>query len=413
MHTERATPTSGGGRRLCAGLALLAWATWVHGQQLPAQLTLSIPGDPRTTMAIAWTTPRAAPGILSYWREGEPARQSSATSQPLVHSGTRHTVVLRDLAPGSTYRYRIDASEAIFRTAPADASAAVTFVAMGDSRQDVGETDLERWAQVAGAAAQESFDVTLFSGDMVLAGFVPRWWDMWFAAGAPLLAKAPFMATMGNHEMASPAFQRRMPTPGDATWYSFDYGPVHVSVVNTDPSLPVTISPGQFPAPLGPGSAQYSWLEADLSAVPGHMWKVVMLHRLPYSAAEHGDQQDVQALVPLFDSHHVDMVVSGHDHGYQRFLPMAAGAVVPAGTWGTTYVVAAGAGAPLYDVNSADPRLASAAKAFNYVLIHADSTCMTIEAKDAMTGQILDQAVVGVAPQPRPNDLPACATTGG
>lgn len=247
---------------------------------------------------------------------------------------------------------------------------------------------------MAAAAARESFDVILFSGDMVLAGFVPRWWDMWFEAGAPLLEKAPFMTTMGNHELASPAFERRMATPGGTTWYSFDYGPVHVSVVNTDTSLPVTISPDQFPAPLGPGSAQYTWLEADLSAVPASQWKVVMLHRPPYSAAEHGDQVDVQALVPLFDKHHVDMVVSGHDHGYQRFLPMAAGHTVPAGTSGTTYVVAAGAGGPLYDVNSADPRLAAAAQAFNYVLIHADGTTLSLEAREAMSGAVLDQAIV-------------------
>ena len=396
MRQGKASRSPGDRQRLGVGLALalLTWTSWAHAQELPSQLTLSFPGDPKTTMAIAWTTPEASPATLDYWREGENPKQASATSQRLIRSGMRHTAALHDLTPGSIYHYRIGTSEATFRTAPDEARAAVTFVALGDSRQDVGETNLDRWAQVAAAAAQESIDMTLFSGDMVLAGFVPRWWDMWFDAGAPLLAKAPFMAAMGNHEMASPAFDRRLSTPGDATWYSFDYGPVHVNVVNTDTSLPVTISPSQFPAPLGPGSAQYTWLDADLSAVPAAMWKVVMLHRPPYSAAEHGDQADVQALVPLFDKYHVDMVVSGHDHGYQRFLPMAAGQIVPAGAPGTTYVVAAGAGAPLYDVNSADPRLAASAKAFNYVLIHADATILSLEAKDAMSGAVLDQAVV-------------------
>lgn len=393
-----------GSRRKTGPMNLLAWVILLlelaflnlaQAQEAPRQLTLSLTGDPKTTMTVAWTTASRDLPLMEYWRDEETPQSATGTSQRLVHSGFRHTVELRGLTPGSIYNTRIGDAQYHFRTAPESADAKVSFIALGDSRQDQGETDLARWAQVAKAAAAEESDFTLFTGDMVLSGFVPRWWDMWFDAGAPLLSKAPFMVAMGNHEMASPAFDRRIATPGGASLYSFDYGPVHVSVVNTDPSLAVSTDPESFPAPLGPGSVQYAWLESDLKAVPEGMWKVVMMHRSPYSAASHGDQQDVQALVPLFDKYQVQLVVSGHDHSYQRFLPMAAGAPVPVGTPATAYVVAAGAGAPLYDVNMQDPRLAKAAKAFNYVLIHADAKTLSLEAKDAMTGQLLDAATVG------------------
>lgn len=146
MRRNKSSYSPGGRQRLGTGfvILLLAWAGLVHAQQPPAQLTLSFPGAPKTTMAIAWTTPGATPATLDYWREGDPPQQASATSQRLVRSGVRHTVALRDLVAGSIYHYRIGTSEATFHTAPADAGTAVTFVALGDSRQDVGETNLDR-----------------------------------------------------------------------------------------------------------------------------------------------------------------------------------------------------------------------------------------------------------------------------
>ena len=43
-------------------------------------------------------------------------------------------------------------------------------------------------------------------------------------------------------------------------------------------------------------------------------------------------------------------MLEGHHHSYQRSLPLRGGAVAPAGT---TYLVTAGAGAPLYGVSPA------------------------------------------------------------
>jgi hypothetical protein len=59
-----------------------------------------------------------------------------------------------------------------------------------------------------------------------------------------------------------------------------------------------------------------------------------------------------EALMPLWDKHHVDLVVSGHDHDYERSKPATGPASSPtvaaSPTQGTTYVVCAGSGASAY-----------------------------------------------------------------
>ena len=59
-----------------------------------------------------------------------------------------------------------------------------------------------------------------------------------------------------------------------------------------------------------------------LLAEPTERWKIVYLHRPIWSQGLHGsDELGVnEALVELFDRHHVALVLSGHDHNYERFV---------------------------------------------------------------------------------------------
>jgi hypothetical protein len=43
--------------------------------------------------------------------------------------------------------------------------------------------------------------------------------------------------------------------------------------------------------------------------------------------------------VPIFDKHHVDLVLQGHDHAYSRTYPMRSQAPVAGAEDGTTYVI--------------------------------------------------------------------------
>jgi len=83
---------------------------------------------------------------------------------------------------------------------------------------------------------------------------------------------------------------------------------------------------------------QTAWLEQQLSQSSA-TWKIALFHHPPYTCGGHsGDTVVVRSWVPLFESYGVQLVLSGHDHNYQRF----------AARNGVTYVVDGGGAAGLY-----------------------------------------------------------------
>lgn len=83
---------------------------------------------------------------------------------------------------------------------------------------------------------------------------------------------------------------------------------------------------------------QTAWLEEQL-AMSTSTWKIAVFHHPPYTCGGHSGSSTVQSRwVPLFESYGVQLVISGHDHNYQRFATRN----------GVTYVVHGGGGAGLY-----------------------------------------------------------------
>lgn len=101
---------------------------------------------------------------------------------------------------------------------------------------------------------------------------------------------------------------------------------------------------------------QTTWLDTTLAALradPTIDFIVAYMHASPYSTSDaHGSEGGIrESWVPLFDQHQVDLVISGHNHCYQRALPMRQGAITAAHTtssvnseMGTTYITAGGGG---------------------------------------------------------------------
>jgi len=75
------------------------------------------------------------------------------------------------------------------------------------------------------------------------------------------------------------------------------------------------------------GNAQTSWLANTLAAARGDTtidWIAVQMHQSALSSStDNGCDAGIrQAWVPLFDKYQVDLVVSGHDHDYERSYPV-------------------------------------------------------------------------------------------
>jgi hypothetical protein len=90
-------------------------------------------------------------------------------------------------------------------------------------------------------------------------------------------------------------------------WYSYRHDGWHVVVLNTE-------------RPLEPGSEQIRWLEADLMANPSRC-TLAYFHHPRFSSGRHGGTSRVNEAFRVMYDNGVDVVLSGHDHHYERFAP--------------------------------------------------------------------------------------------
>jgi hypothetical protein len=67
---------------------------------------------------------------------------------------------------------------------------------------------------------------------------------------------------------------------------------------------------------------QVEWLEGEL-AKDTSKWKVAFFHHTPYSSGkQHGSDTSLREVIePLFVKHGVNLVLSGHEHFYERIKP--------------------------------------------------------------------------------------------
>lgn len=161
--------------------------------------------------------------------------------------------------------------------------------------------------------------------------------------------------TAGNHDYATPGaaayfsyFGERAGVPGEG-WYSFDLGAWHVIALNSN---------CDEVGGCGGDSLQAEWLRADLEENPGACTLAYWHHPRWSSGAEHGSDSRTDTFWRILHDAGADLVLSGHDHQYERFRPMDADGA-PSRDGVTSFVVGTG-GRPLYRHDQALP--ASAAR---------------------------------------------------
>jgi acid phosphatase type 7 len=127
----------------------------------------------------------------------------------------------------------------------------------------------------------------------------------------------------GNHEYltanAAGYYSYFGAAAGDPTkgYYSYDVGAWHVVALNSNCS-PV--------GGCGSGSPQLTWLKADLAAHPTKC-TVAYWHHPLFSSGEHGNNPSTAPLWDALAASGAELVLSGHDHDYERFAPQTSAAV--------------------------------------------------------------------------------------
>lgn len=297
-----------------------------------------------SSMRVYWHTPTASPTAASVF-----AVDTGQMVQSVRLHGTRrsHSITFDALQAASHYEYVLqspataDATRHAFRTPPAGADSSVRLWLLGDPGRD-GEI-----AQRVQAAARQWMsmhvlpdatrprsgqpDLLLTSGDNAYtSGRFNEYRKALLQPLASELAATSFWPAYGNHDARRRAFFKLFTFPANAEsggmasdsqrYYAFDYGPVHVIMLDSQSSLrPGRIIPGK--------PDMLDWLQRDLqhNTLP---WTIVVLHHPPFSkgsndsdAASGSDwRQRVvrEDIVPLLEQADVDLVLAGHSHSYER-----------------------------------------------------------------------------------------------
>jgi 3',5'-cyclic AMP phosphodiesterase CpdA len=183
----------------------------------------------------------------------------------------------------------------------------VKFAVIGDT----GTGDKHQLAvakQLNATRAKFPFEFVVMVGDNIYGGNSAKDYDRKFAVPyKPLLdAGVKFYAALGNHDDPSERYYKPFNMNGER-YYTFKPAD-GVRFFALDSTYM--------------DEKQLKWLDEQL-AMSGSEWKIAFFHHPPYSSGEtHGSDETLRTqLEPRFVKAGVNVVLTGHEHFYERIKP--------------------------------------------------------------------------------------------
>jgi hypothetical protein len=287
---------------------------------------------------VRWRTSRAVPSVLKWGIIPDLFNDSLMDPTPK----TEHEMKMSDLVPSTKYYYQVGdgfltlthrSGNQFVKTNPVIGSEKPFRIwAIGDQ----GTIDLGQ-QRVREAFYQKNkshhVDLMVTMGDNAYDGFDQNFQKALFETYPFTLENTPFWPGFGNHEgyggansllQAGPFYDMfSLPKNGECggvpsgteAYYSFDYANVHFIHLNS------------HDIPKDSVGEMAQWLKNDLSQNQ-QMWTVAIWHHPPYSFGTHlsdGDSNMTQMrtqINPIIENFHVDLVLNGHSHVYERSFPI-------------------------------------------------------------------------------------------
>jgi predicted phosphodiesterase len=182
------------------------------------------------------------------------------------------------------------------------------FIVFGDFG-DASREQLATATQMAKTRATFPFEIAVTTGDNLLGSERPQDFENKFEIPyKPLLdAGVTFYATLGNHDAREQRNYKLFNMNGKL-YYSFKAPKQNVRFFMLESTY---MDPDQV-----------KWIENELKTAT-EAWKIVVFHHPLYSSgATHGSSLSLRAtLEPMFVKYGVSVVLSGHDHIYERVKP--------------------------------------------------------------------------------------------
>jgi hypothetical protein len=305
-----------------------------------------------------WSTQFPGTGWVEFSTDGVNFKRCSAQSRwyprddlsQLLTPFNQYIARITRLTPNTTYIYRVLVDGEVVGPVSTFTTAGpgpFRFLVLGDSGMATNPQ-----LRIALSMTQEAASFLLHVGDIAYGnGNFQQFLSNYFGYYADTMSRMPFFTAPGNHEYMTPNARayftlhsfptETVPVGEQGHYYSFDWGNAHF--VSLDSTLSLR-------AAMRGESDLFNWLDRDLKSTR-QFWKIVFFHHAPYAGGRNvGDPNEIDAkihLPPILEANGVQLVLTGHEHSYQRTYDIRNGGRVPDGT-GTVYVTSGGGGADLY-----------------------------------------------------------------
>ncbi|RUT04235.1 acid phosphatase [Dulcicalothrix desertica PCC 7102] len=170
---------------------------------------------------------------------------------------------------------------------------------------------------------QNPYDLVVLAGDNIYTnGEIEKINAVFERPYAELLKKGvKFQAALGNHDIRTANGDLQLKYAAfnyGGRYYTYNRGPVQFFVLDTNGNADF--------------QTQLSWLDTELSKSKAP-WKIVYGHHPIYASGVYGSNPAfIKAFTPIFTKHNVQLYINGHEHHYERTIPIN----------GTTYLICGG-----------------------------------------------------------------------
>ena len=296
--------------------------------------------------SIGWVELAPDDGTHYY---GEERPKYFDTTNGVKNTSLLHTVKVKGLTPGTTYRYRVYAQEVLShegisviygRVAASDVykKKALTFTTCDSQKKETsfamindihGRTDdIPKLLEVAD---YKKMDMIIFNGDMLTqlkdeSGLFSGFMDV----AIDLFAKEkPMYYARGNHEtrgLFATSFQRYFSPKEPHLYYLVRQGPVCFIFLDTGEDKPDSdIEYSGITDYDRYRTEQAQWLARAVQSddFKQAKYKIVIAHMppLPDKNLWHGQMEVLEKFVPILNQAGVDVMLSGHLHRYFNNKP--------------------------------------------------------------------------------------------
>ena len=300
-----------------------------------------------------------------------------------------HSTLITGLRPDSTYTYDIlndgtDHGKGTFRTFPGKTEP-FHFCVLGDTR-----TRHNIHQQIVNRIIRENPLFVVNTGDLVANGNNISLWETFFQINKELIRNVPYYTVLGNHEKDAKNYYDFFDLPGNERYYFFTVGEalfVVLDMEGPDYETPEYLTPRDREIFWERISKPYfdkekEWLENLLTINNDAGYIFVFFHPTWYSIKSSRVAEAARRRAywgNIFERHHVQVVLNGHDHYYEHAFH-----------GGTHYIVTAGGGAPLYNTDAIQPETIKYKKIEHYMSIDVGPEKATLKAIQ-LDGSILDE----------------------